>query len=144
EFWDIGRMKPDEPKLSTYDLRTTFKIDPNAPWPHPGEIIAIVATAVTPATPPPAPSIRAIVLNPGRYLDQKVTIVGQFSGRNLPGALPSAPARSRYDFVLRSADAAIWVTNMRPKVRDSSNKEIELGLDARIDTSRWLEVHGTV
>ena len=33
---------------------------------------------------------------------------------------------------------------MRPKVRDSSNKEIELGLDARIDTARWLEVRGTV
>jgi hypothetical protein len=144
EFWDIGRMKPDEPKLSTYDLRATFKIDPNAPWPRPGDVTAIVATAVTPATPPAAPSIRAIVLNPTRYLDQKVTIVGQFSGRNLLGDLPSAPARSRYDFVLRSADAAIWIANMRPKVRDSSNKEIELGLDARIDTSRWLEVRGTV
>ena len=24
EFWDIGRMKPDEPKLSGYDLRATF------------------------------------------------------------------------------------------------------------------------
>ena len=144
EFWDIGRMKPDEPKLSTYDLRATFKIDPNAPWPRPGDITAIVATAVTSATPPPAPSIRAIVLNPTRYLDQKVTIVGQFSGRNLLGDLPAAPARSRYDFVLRSADAAIWVANMRPKIRDSSNKEIELGLDARIDTSRWLEVQGTV
>jgi hypothetical protein len=144
EFLDLGRMKPDEPRLSTLDLRSTFKIDPEAPWPRPGDVTAILASAVTPAAPPPAPSIRAIVLNPTRYLDQKVTIVGQFSGRNLLGDLPSAPAKSRYDFVLRSADAAIWVINMRPKVRDSSNKEIELGLDARIDTSRWLEVRGTV
>src|SRR5215510_1160173 len=144
EFWDIGRMKPDEPKLAAIDLRATFKIDPDAPWPRPGDVTAIMATAVTPAQPPPAPSIRAIVLNPTRYLDQKVTIVGQFSGRNLLGDLPAAPARSRYDFVLRSADAALWIINMRPKLRDSSNKEIELGLDARIDTSRWLEVRGTV
>jgi len=144
EFWDIGRMKPDEPRLSGIDLRTTFGVDPDNGWPRQGEIFAIVATAVAPAATPPAPSIRAIVLNPGRYLDQKVTVTGQFSGRNLMGDLPSAPAKSRYDFVLRSVDAAIWVANMRPKVRDSSNKEIELGLDARIDTARWLEVRGSV
>ena len=144
EFWDLGRMKPDDVRLSTYDLRTTFKIDPEGPWPRPGDATAIVATAVTPANPPPAPSIRAIVLHPSRYLDQKVTITGQFSGRNLLGELPEAPGKSRYDFVLRAADAAIWVINMRPRLRDASNREIELGLDARIDTNRWLEVRGTV
>jgi hypothetical protein len=60
------------------------------------------------------------------------------------GDLPEAPGKSRYDFVLRAADAAIWVINMRPKVRDASNKELELALDSRIDSSRWLEVRGTV
>jgi hypothetical protein len=144
EFWDLGRMKPDDVRLSTYDLRTTFKVDPDAAWPRPGDVKAIVATAVSPASPPAAPSIRAIVLHPTRYLDQKVTITGQFSGRNLLGELAEAPGRSRYDFVLRSTDAAIWVTNMRPKVRDSSNKEMELGLDSRLDTGRWLEVRGQV
>jgi hypothetical protein len=83
-------------------------------------------------------------LNASRYLDQKVAITGQFSGRNLLGDLPDAPAKSRYDFVLRSADAAIWVSNMRPKVKDANGRDIELGLDARIDTSRWLTVRGTV
>lgn len=144
EFWDVGRMKPDDPKLTGYDLRQTFGVDPDGAWPRQGEVFAIIATAVAPAAPPPAPSIRAIVLNPSRYLDQKVTIAGQFSGRNLLGDLPAAPAKSRYDFVLRSTGAAIWVINMRPKLRDANNKEIELGLDARIDTSRWLEVRGTV
>jgi hypothetical protein len=144
EFWDIGRMKPDDPRLGAFDLRTTFHIDPDSPWPRPGDVTVIVATAVTAATPPAAPSVRAIVLHPSRYLDQKVTITGQFSGRNLLGDLPDAPARSRYDFVLRSADAAIWVVNMRPKVRDTNGREIELGLAARIDTGRWLEVRGAV
>jgi hypothetical protein len=144
EFWDIGRMKPDDPRLTTYDLRTTFKIDPDAPWPRPGEATAIVATAVTPAAPPVAPSIRAIVLHPSRHLDQKVSITGQFSGRNLLGELPDAPAKSRYDFVLRSADAALWIINMRPKMKGANGKDVELGLDARIDTGRWLTVRGTV
>src|SRR5262249_32747093 len=139
EFWDLGRMKPDEPRLSMIDLRATFHLDPEAPWPKSGEVTAIVASRVPPASPPPAPSIRALVLNPFRYLEQKVTIVGQYEGRNLLGDLPDAPAKSRYDFVLRSADAAIWVSNLRPKTKD-----FDLSLDARIDTGRWLQVTSVV
>jgi hypothetical protein len=144
EFWDLGRMKPDDIRLSTYDLRQTFNVDPGAAWPRPGEVTAIIATAVAPAVTPAQPSIRAIVLNPSRYLDQKVAITGQFSGRNLLGDMPDAPGKSRYDFVLRSADAAMWVINMRPKLKDTTGKEFELGLDARIDTGRWLALRGTV
>lgn len=144
EYWDLGRMKPDDPRLTTYDLRSTFKIDPDGPWPRPGEITAIVATAVAPAPAAPLPSIRSIVLNPSRFLEEKVAVTGQYSGRNLLGDLPDAPAKSRYDFVLRSADAAVWVINMRPKMKDANGKEFELGLDARIDTSRWLSIRGTV
>src|SRR3954447_17966733 len=144
EFWDLGRMKPDDIRLSSHDLRTEFHIDPNEAWPRPGDATAILATAVTPAAAPPAPSIRTIVLHPSRYLDQKVTIVGQFSGRNLMGEMPEAPGKSRYDFVLRSTDAAIWITNMRPKLKDAAGKDVELGLDARIDTGRWLTIRGTI
>jgi hypothetical protein len=143
EFWDVGRMKPDDPRLSGYNLRTAFGMDPDAPWPRPADLTAIIASAVSPARPSAAPSIRAIVLNPMRYLDQKVTIAGQYSGRNLLGDLPDAPAKSRYDFVLRSADAAIWVINMRPRGKEEG-KDFELSLDARIDTGRWLQIRGTV
>jgi hypothetical protein len=144
EFWDIGRMKADDLRLSTYDLRNTFKVDPDSPWPRPGEVMAIVATAVAPAPAAPPTTIRSIVLNPSRFLDQKVAITGQYSGRNLLGDLPDAPAKSRYDFVLRSADAAIWVINMRPRMKDANGKDMEFGLDARIDTGRWLSIRGTV
>lgn len=143
EFWDIGRMKPDDPRLAGYDLRATFHMDPDAPWPRAGEVTAIVATSVTPAAPSQTPTIRALVLDPSRYLDQKVTISGQFGGRNLLGDLPDAPGKSRYDFVLRSGDAAIWVINMRPKGKDQG-KDFELSVDARIDTGRWLQVRGTL
>jgi hypothetical protein len=66
-------------------------------------------------------------------------VVGQFHGRNLFGDLPSAPGKSRYDFVLRSADAAVWVTDLRPRGRG-----FDLSVDARVDTGRWLQVSGTV
>ncbi len=36
EFWDLGRMKPDDIRLSSYNLPATFKIDPNGAWPRPG------------------------------------------------------------------------------------------------------------
>ena len=139
EFWDLGRLNADDPRLASLDLRTTFKIDPDGPWPRPGQVLGIVATSITATSPPSVPSVRTVVLFPSRYADQKVTITGQFAGRNLLGDLPDAPGQSRYDFVMRLADAAVWVTNMRPRGRD-----FELSLDARIDTGRWLEVTGTL
>jgi len=84
------------------------------------------------------------VLTPARYVDQKVTIVGQFDGRNLSGFLPDSPAKTRYDFVLHSPDSAIWVTNLRPKGKDARGKDLELMLDGRLDTGRWISVSGTV
>jgi len=137
EFWDLGRMNADDPRLAAFNLRTVFRFDPDAGWPRAGQVTAIIAGAVTPAPPLTSSSIRSLVLNPSRNLDQKVTIVGQFAGRNLLGDLPDAPGRSPYDFVLRSADAAIWVTNLRPRGRD-----FELSLDTRVDTGRWIEVSG--
>ncbi len=139
EFWDLGRMNADDPRLVGYDLKTTFNIDPEGAWPRPGQVMAIVASAISPASQPAAPTVRNIVLYPSRYADQRITVTGQFGGRNLLGDLPDAPAQSRYDFVLRSADAAIWVSNIRPR-----GKDFELALDARIDTGRWLEVSGTM
>jgi hypothetical protein len=139
EFWDLGRMNPDDPRLAPYDVKATFHIDPEAGWPRPGQVTAVVSAAVTPASPPSAASIHGMVLYPSRFVGEKVTITGQFAGRNLLGELPDAPARSRYDFVLRTADAAIWITNLRPR-----GKDFELALDTRIDTGRWLEVTGTL
>ncbi len=132
-------MHSGDPRLAGYDLQKTFHVDPEGAWPRPGQVTAVIASAVVAASPPSMPAIHAMVLYPARYLDQKVTVTGQFAGRNLLGDLPDAPAKSRYDFVLRSADAAIWVVNIRPK-----GKDFELALDARIDTGRWIEVSGTL
>src|SRR6516162_6953000 len=58
EFWDIGRMKADDPQLSGYDLQKTFGVDPNGPWPRPGEVTAIIVTNASQAQLPATPSIR--------------------------------------------------------------------------------------
>ena len=139
EFWDIGRMKPDEPQLASYDLMKTFGVDPNGPWPRPGDVTAIIASSISQAVLPTSPSIRSIVLFPTRFVDQKVTITGQFGGRNLFGDLPDAPGKSRWDFVLRSSDSAVWISGAQPK-----GKGFNFSLDSRLDSGRWLEVTGTV
>jgi hypothetical protein len=68
-----------------------------------------------------------------------VTVSGQFRGRNLFGDLPRSPGNSRSDFVLRSSDAAIWVSGMAPKT-----KELALDPGSRVDTDRWLRISGIV
>jgi hypothetical protein len=136
-FWDVGRLTTDDPRVSG-PLRDALG-EPGDQWPKPGEVLAIEVDSLTPADPFPAPSIQAIALEPQRYLDQRVTVRGQFRGRNLYGDLPASPAISRWDFVLRSADAAIWVTQVRPR-----GKNFDLDINARVDTSRWLEVSGVV
>jgi hypothetical protein len=155
QFWDLGRMRSDDPRFAGIDLAATFRIDPEGTWPRPGEVTAIVDAGIAPAPPAagvgegknpafPAASIRAIVLDASRHLDRPVTITGQYYGRNLAGDLPESPGQSRYDFVLRSADAAIWVTNVRPRGRDLDGRNFELGLDTRLDTGKWIQVSGTV
>ena len=137
EFWDLGRMNADDPRLASYDLRTTFQIDPDGGWPKPGQIGVIMASAV--ALPAASGAVRA-ESRPTRPLRESEGDHHRPVRRPEPlGDLPDAPGRSRYDFVVRSSDAALWVVNLRPRGRD-----FELDLGARIDTGRWVEVSGIV
>ena len=128
---DVGRLEPGDPRLSTYGPRDEDR------WPKPGEELILNATGIGPAQPSTTPSVRALALEPWKFAGQSVTVVGQFRGRNLFGDLPDAPRNSRYDFVLKAADAAVWVTGLRPR-----GKGFDLNVDARVDTDRWLEVTG--
>jgi hypothetical protein len=131
---DVGRLEPTDPRLAAWDgVR-----DPER-WPRPGEELVLNVTGVAEAQLATTASVRGLALQPWRFEGQTVTVVGQFRGRNLFGDLPSAPAKSRYDFVLRSADAAVWVTDLRPRGRG-----FDLSVDARVDTGRWLQVTGMV
>jgi len=131
---DVGRLEPADPRLAAYDGAKDAER-----WPRPGEELVLSVTAVAEAQLATSPSVRALTLQPWRFEGQRVTVVGQFHGRNLFGDLPSAPGKSRYDFVLRSADAAVWVTDLRPRGRG-----FDLSVDARVDTGRWLQVSGIV
>ena len=126
EFWDLGKFTSDDPRLVGYDLRRTFGIDTEGGWPRLGQVTALIASSIAPAAPPSAPSIRNIVLNPSRYLDQKVTVTGQFGGRNLLGDLPDAPGQSRWDFVMRSADATCSATSRTPRARAAGTSSSDL------------------
>jgi len=134
QLLDIGRFEPGDARLMAYDMTREAER-----WPRPGEELVLVVTAVTETPLATTPSVRGLATQPWRFEGQDVTVVGQFRGRNLFADLPTAPRKSQYDFVLRSADAAIWVTNLRPK-----GKDFDLSVDARVDTGQWLQVTGTV
>jgi hypothetical protein len=135
QFIDLGRMEPDDPRA-----RPLFEGRGDDPWPRPGEELYLRVTDVTELEPEATtPSIRALALEPWRFAGKKVTVTGNFRGRNLFGDLPNAPGKSRYDFVLRGPEGAIWVTGLRPRGRG-----FELDPSRRVDTDRWVEVTGTV
>ena len=131
---DVGRLEPGDVRLRSYPGAK----DPEQ-WPRPGEDPILSITSVSETQLATSPSIRALALQPWRFAGQKVTVIGEFRGRNLFGDQPSTPGKSRWDFVLRMADAAVWVTDLRPRGRG-----FELSVDARVDTGRWLQVSGTV
>jgi hypothetical protein len=136
-FVDVGRLEPADPRAPTFAALSERVLRKN--WPGVGELLVLLAERTEPVQPFAAPSVRALALDPSRYLDQEVTVVGRFRGRNLYADLPDAPGESRWDFVLQSADAAVWVTGRRPR-----GEGFDLNLDSRVDTGRWLEVAGLV
>ena len=108
-------------------------------WPGRDQVFVLLGATMLPASPPPAPTVRAISLTPDRYEGREVKVVGRFKGKNLYGDLPQALGKGKWDFVLQSAEGALWVTGMRPK-----GKGFDLDPNARVDTGRWLEVTGVV
>ena len=139
EFWDLGRLVEGDGRLSAYDFRPVIEAASNGRWPGRERLFVILGATMMESPPPSAPTIRSIALAPELFDDRKVTLVGRFKGRNLYGDVPQGVAKSKWDFVLHSADAAVWITGLRPK-----GKDFDLDPGARVDTGRWLEVTGTV
>jgi len=134
QLFDIGRLTATDPRLGRYDNK------PDADhWPMPGEELLLNVMGIVKANTDSMPTIRAIALEPWKFEGQSVTVTGQFGGRNLFGDLPAAPAKDKYDFVLRTTEGGIWITGLRPK-----GKDFDLNVDARVDTSHWLQVSGLV
>ncbi len=138
-FLDVGRLEATDPRLADVDASRLAQARLDKPWPGVGELLLLIPTRVDDAATSPAPSVRALALDPLRYLDQNVTIRGRFRGRNLFGDQPNAPGRSREEWVLQAADASVWVSGRKPK-----GDGFELDPESRIDTGKWLEVAGMV
>lgn len=138
-FLDVARVPAGDPRLRDLDIERLSEERLGKPAPGSGELLVLIAETIDDADPRPAPSIRAVALDPWRFLDERVTLTGRFRGRNLYGEQPNAPGTSRWDFVLQSADASIWVTGMRPRGRG-----FNFDINSRLDTERWLEASGTV
>jgi hypothetical protein len=138
EFYDLGRLREDDSRFSSYDFKPLLE-SIGGRWPNRDEVFVIVGATVADAVETSAPTIRAIVLQPSKFADRGVTVTGRFRGRNLFGDLPSPLNRSRWDFVVQSADAAIWIGALRPR-----GTGFELDPGAKVDTGRWVEVSGTV
>ena len=133
-FMDVGRLEAGDPRAGTAaEGRDADK------WPRPGEELIVRVSATLETQPVSGASVRAIAIEPWRYDGQTVTVIGNFRGRNLFGDLPGAPGKSRYDFVLRGTEGALWVTDLRPR-----GQGFELDVNRRVDTDRWVEVTGTV
>ena len=138
---DLGRMSQDDPRLIPFNLLERTRAAYQDRWPKPGEelVLMLGGTAAPPAAVNAAtPPLRTLAMEPARFEGQKVRIIGQFRGRNLFGELPEAPAKGKYEFVLRSADAAVWVIGVQPK-----GKGFNFDPNKRIDTGRWVSVQGT-
>ena len=139
EFWDLGRINADDGRFAAYDFKSMLEIVTEGRWPSREELFVIVGASLVEASLPATPSLRAIALAPDRYADREVTVAGRFRGRNLYGDLPGPLNKSRWDFVLQSADAAVWTSGLQPR-----GDGFDLDPGRRVDTGKWLTVTGTV
>lgn len=138
EFWDLGRLTPEDPHLAGLNVDALLARVSDGRWPAQNQVpVLIVQAAAEPER--LQPGLRALALEPHRWAGETVTVVGRFRGANLYGDLPQAPAKGRWDFVIQSADAAVWVTGQRPRGRG-----FNFDATTRLDTGRSLEVSGVV
>ena len=81
--------------------------------------------------------LRDLLKSPEPYEGKRIVVVGKFRGNNLYGDLNIRDKRTPRDFVIKVAEAAIWVTGRRPRGGD-----FRLDPKKRRDTGKWLKVIG--
>src|SRR5213592_768941 len=75
EFWDISRMKPDDPRFSAYDLRKTFELEPDSIYRPEGDDFRSILGTQSPGRPARGPGekpvrLRAAIRRRGDLGDQ--------------------------------------------------------------------------
>jgi hypothetical protein len=140
EFWDVGRLERTDPRFSSINFQPILDAASNGQWPPRDQVFVILGASAVESPVPEDPTLRALALAPERYIGKGVTVTGRFRGANLFADLPQgAGTKGRWDFVLQSADAAIWVSGVRPRGRG-----FDLDINSRVDSGHWLKVAGTL
>jgi hypothetical protein len=140
ELWDLGRLSENDTRFSHVDFKPLLEQLTQGRWPSRDQLFVLLNASIIEAQLADAPALRSIVLAPERYENRSATISGRFRGRNLLGDIATpVPTPGKWDFVLQLADAAIWVTGLRPR-----GNGFELDPSARVDTGRFVQVDGTV
>ena len=140
EFWDLGRLTEGDIRFSSVDFRPLLELMTQGRWPPPRTGLRHHQCQHRRGDAAGGATLRAIALAPERYENRSATVSGRFRGRNLLGDIATPlPTPGKWDFVLQSADAAVWVSALQaegPGLRARSS--------ARVDTGRWVQVAGTV
>ena len=140
EFWDLGRLTEGDPRFTAYDFKPLLEAATQGRWPSRDQIFVVIGASLIESTLPSSATLRAIVLAPERYENRGVTVSGRFRGRNLHADVAApVPTPTKFDFVIQSADASIWITGLQPK-----GSGFELDANARRDTGRWVQIGGMV
>ena len=82
-------------------------------------------------------TLDALIADPEPWLSQRIEVIGKFRGNNLFGDLSIKDKKTPRDFVIKTADDAIWVTGMRP-----AGNGFRFDPTRRRDTGKWLRVYG--
>jgi len=138
-LYDLGRFASDDSRLGPLNLRSIVTTLRGDRWPAREQLLVLSSATWSDTNSRPGPTLRNLALQPELFEGQIVTISGRFRGRNLLGDLPAWPRQSEWDFVLQTADAAVWIVGKRPR-GDGFN----LSTTSRAQTGRWLEVTGRV
>jgi len=138
-LFDIGRFLSDDSRLGPLNLPAVITSVAGDRWPARETLFVLTGATWSDAPAANDASLRAVVLDPARFTGREVTLRGRFRGRNLFGDAPAWPRESQWDFVLQSADAAIWILGRRPR-----GDGFDLSTTNRAHTGRWLEVTGRV
>jgi len=138
-LFDIGRFASDDSRLGPLDLQRIVTTAVGDRWPAREQLLILSGATWSDMDTQPVPGMRNLALQPERFDGQTIVVRGRFRGRNLLGDLPAWPRRSQWDFVLQTADAAVWVVGKRPR-----GDGFDLATTSRAQTGRWLEATGRV
>jgi hypothetical protein len=136
---DLARLEPNDPRLATVDTQKILDALNDGHAPGRDQIFLLAGARSEKYEPSMTPNVRAIALDPARWAGKQVTVSGRFRGKNILGDQPAPPGKSPNEFVIRVADASLWVSGVRPRGRG-----FVLDPASRRDTREWVRVTGVV